>query len=300
MIVTGVEKYLRPEVIRQISRLDLRAQFIVKGFLQGLHASPFQGFSVEFSEHRKYTSGDDPQHIDWLVYAKTDRYYIKKFEAETNITGYLVMDLSHSMAYTYRQELTKFEYSICLAAALCYLMIHQHDPVGLITFDKKIRNSLPPRSKRQQIGNVLSVLANLRPSGETDIAGSLTQLAAMLKHRSLVMLMTDLLSDPEPVISALRRLRHGGHDVILFHVLDEAEVTFPFQGLVELEDPESSEKMQIDGRHFRPDYVEQIDTFCQMYRRECFQSGIDYVRLDTSMPFDKALTEYLINRKTRC
>ncbi len=137
----AVEQYLKPEVIRQISRLDLRAQFIVRGFLQGLHASPFHGFSVEFSEHRKYTTGDDPKDIDWLVYAKTDKYYVKKFEAETNITGYLVMDLSRSMAYTYRQELTKFDYAICLAAALCYLMIHQQDPVGLITFDEKIRRA---------------------------------------------------------------------------------------------------------------------------------------------------------------
>ena len=133
--MSSVEQYLKPEVIRQIARLDLRAQFIVKGFMQGMHASPFHGFSVEFSEHRKYTPGDDPHDIDWLVYAKTDKYYVKKFEAETNITGYLVMDLSKSMGYTYRQELTKFDYAICLAAALCYLMIHQNDPVGLITFD---------------------------------------------------------------------------------------------------------------------------------------------------------------------
>src|SRR4030065_2007496 len=159
----NVDQYLKPEVIRQISRLDLRAQFIVKGFLQGWHASPFHGFSVEFSEHRKYTPGDDPQDIDWLVYAKTDKYYIKKFEAETNITGYLVMDLSRSMGYTYRQELTKFDYSICLAAALCYLMIHQQDPVGGFIFDEKIRNSLPPRTKRSHLGDLLSMLARLKP-----------------------------------------------------------------------------------------------------------------------------------------
>src|SRR5213079_32344 len=154
--MTAVEKYLKPEVIRQISRLDLRAQFIVRGFLQGLHSSPFQGFSVEFSEHRKYTPGDDPADIDWLVYAKTDKYYIKKFEAETNITGYLTIDLSRSMGYTYRQQLNKFDYAISLAAALCYLMVHQQDPCGLIAFDDKIRQSLPPRSKRTQIANVLS------------------------------------------------------------------------------------------------------------------------------------------------
>src|SRR5205085_5791928 len=197
-------KYLRPEVIRQISRLDLRAQFIVKGFMQGLHASPFHGFSVEFSEHRKYTPGDDPQDIDWLVYAKTDKYYIKKFEAETNITGYLVMDLSRSMGYTYRQQLNKFDYAICLAAALCYLMVYQQDPVGLIAFDEKIRHSLPPRSKRTQLGTILSLLANLRPTGKTEIAKSLVQVAAMLKHRSLVMIFSDLLADPEPIRDALR------------------------------------------------------------------------------------------------
>lgn len=295
----SVESYLKPEVIQQIKRLDLRAQFIVKGFLQGMHASPFHGFSVEFSEHRKYTQGDDPKDIDWLAYAKTDRYYVKKFEAETNITGYLAMDLSASMAYTYRQELTKFDYSICLAAALTYMMVSQNDPVGLVTFGQKINASLPPKSKRQQIGTILSLLANLKPEGETDVAQSLIQLAAMLKHASLVMVFSDLLNDPEKVIPALRRLRHGGHDVILFHVLDEAEVEFPFTGLVELQDPETKQKLEIDADGFRKDYRDEVDAFRETYRRECFQSGIDYVPLDTSMPFDRALTEYLATRRQR-
>src|SRR5277367_5842087 len=166
VVVAGTaEKYLKPEVIRQVARLDLRAKFIVEGFISGLHASPFQGFSVEFSEHRKYTAGDNIGDIDWNVYAKTDRFYIKKFQAETNLTGYLVMDLSGSMGYTYRQELTKFEYSISLAAALCYLMIHQQDPVGLIAFDQKVCQSLAPGSKRSQLGNILSLLAKLKPEG---------------------------------------------------------------------------------------------------------------------------------------
>lgn len=295
--MTTVEKYLKPEVIRQISRLDLRAQFIVKGFLQGLHASPFHGFSVEFSEHRKYSHGDDPDDIDWLVYAKTDKYYVKKFEAETNLTGYLVMDLSASMAYSHEQELTKFEYSICLAAALCYLMIHQQDPVGLITFDEKIVDSLAPKSKRAQIGNILSLLAKLEPRDKTDIGNSLNQLAAMLKHSSLVMLFSDLLADPDEVIASLRRLRHGGHDVILFHVLDQAEVAFPFEGLVELEDPETHETIELDADAYRSEYLEEINGFRTLYARECRQSGIDYVPLDTSMQFDRALTEYLVNRR---
>ncbi len=294
-----VEKYLKPEVIRQIARLDLRAQFIVKGFLQGMHASPFHGFSVEFSEHRKYSHGDDPADIDWLVYAKTDKYYVKKFEAETNLTGYLVMDLSASMAYSHEQELTKFEYSICLAAALCYLMIHQNDPVGLITFGEKIVNSLAPKSKRAQIGNVLSMLAKLEPREKTDIGNSLNQLAAMLKHSSLVMIFSDLLADPDEVIASLRRLRHGGHDVILFHVLDQAEVSFPFEGLVELRDPESDETIEVNADAYRSEYLEEIESFRTLYARECRQSGIDYVPLDTSMQFDRALTEYLTNRRSR-
>ena len=296
----SVEKYLKPEVIRQIRRLDLRAQFVVKGFLQGLHSSPFHGFSVEFSEHRKYTHGDDPKDIDWLVYAKTDKYYVKKFEAETNITGYLVMDLSRSMGYTYRQEMTKFEYGVCLAAALCYLMIHQQDPVGLITFDRRIRQSLPPRSKRTQIGQVLSVLAKLQPDGETDISASLDQIAAMLRHRSVVMVFSDLLADPDPVLQSLFRLRHGGHDVILFHILDEAEVEFPFDGVIEFEEPERNDRVQVDATNFRRDYISEMEAFRERFRRDCFQSGIDYVALDTSMQFDKALIEYLISRRSRC
>lgn len=295
----SVESYLKPEVINQIKRLDLRAQFVVKGFMQGLHASPFHGFSVEFSEHRKYTDGDDPKDIDWLVFAKTDKYYIKKFEAETNITGYLCMDLSSSMGYTFRQELTKFDYGICLAAALCYLMIHQQDPCGLITFDERIREVLPPKSKRTQLGNVLSHLARLKPTGGTDIGKSLHQVAAMLKHRSLVMIFSDLLVDQGPVIQSLRQLRHGGHDVILFHILDEAEVKFPFDGLVELEEPESNEKIEVDAASYRGDYLAEITAFREEYRRECFQSGIDYVPLDTSMPFDRALMEYLLSRRAR-
>src|SRR6266851_9580682 len=186
--MSSTERYLRPEVIRQVARLDLRAKFIVEGFLAGLHASPFQGFSVEFSEHRKYVPGDDLHDLDWNVYAKTDKYYLKKFEAETNLTGYLVMDLSESMAYTYRQELTKFDYGICLAAALAYMMIHQQDPIGLITFDEKIRHSLPPRSKRTQLGNILAILSKLTPTGPTEIAKNLQSIAAMIRHRSLIML----------------------------------------------------------------------------------------------------------------
>ncbi|NDC64145.1 MAG: DUF58 domain-containing protein [Planctomycetia bacterium] len=298
-MVRTVEEYLKPEVVRQIARLDLRAQFIVRGFLQGLHASPYQGFSVEFSEHRKYAAGDDPKDIDWLVYAKTDKHYVKKFEAETNITGYLVIDTSGSMAYAYGRQVTKLDYSISLAAALCWLMVHQQDPCGLMVFDERLHASLPARSKRSQIAQVLSVLSRVRPSGGTDIARSLVQVAAMLRHRSLLMIFSDLLADPEPIRDALLRLRHRGHDVILFHVLDEAEVTFPFQGMVEFTEPEAHDRIVVDADAARRQYVESVRSFRDDYRRFCFHGGIDYVPLDTGMQFDRALMEYLVSRRNR-
>jgi uncharacterized protein (DUF58 family) len=297
--MSAAEKYLQPKVIRQVARLDLRAKFIVEGFLAGLHASPFQGFSVEFSEHRRYVPGDDLKDLDWNVYAKTDKYYLKKFQAETNVTGYLVMDLSASMAWTHRQELTKFEYAICLAAALGYLMIHQQDPVGLVTFDTRIQTSLPPRSKRTQLGTILSVLSNLKPAGETAVASSLHQLASMIRTKSLVMIFSDLLTDPEPVLHSLHHLRHRGNEIILFHILDEAEVHFPFEGLIEFEDVETPDRLVLDAKGMRGDYLQAIRAFQEHYRSECAKANIDYVPIDTSVSFDRALLEYLVQRQRR-
>ena len=297
--MSSAEKYLRPDVIRQVARLDLRARFIVEGFLSGLHGSPFQGFSVEFSEHRKYVPGDDLKDLDWTVFAKTDKYYLKKFQAETNVTGYLAMDLSASMAYTYRQELTKFDYAICLAAALGYLMIHQQDPVGLVTFDTRIQASLPPRSKRSHLGTILSILANLKPAGETDLAACVHQLASMIRGKSLVMIFSDLLTDPEPVLESLHHLRHRGHEIILFNILDEAEVQFPFEGLIEFTDVETPDRLTLDAKGMRADYLTAVAEFRETYRRECAKANIDYVAMDTSVGFDKALLEYLVQRQRR-
>ena len=297
--MVSVEQYLKPELASQIKRLDLRAQMIVKGFLQGMHSSPFHGFSVEFSEHRLYAPGDDPKDIDWQAYAKTERYYVKKFEAETNITGYSVMDLSQSMDYTYRQNLTKFDYCICLAAALSYLMLMQQDPVGLITFDQKIRANLPPKSRRSQFGAILSQLTKLKVAGQTELKAPLLQLASMLKHKSLIMLMSDLLADIDPTLEAIRILKHAGHDVIVFHVLDEAEVEFPFTGLVQLEDPETKQSISVNADDICQEYKENVKKFRDDLKKGLSESKIDYVPLDTSMPYDKAITEYLVSRRSR-
>jgi uncharacterized protein (DUF58 family) len=317
--MSTAERYLNPNVIAQVGRLDLRAKFIVEGFLSGLHASPFQGFSVEFSEHRKYTPGDDLKDLDWNVYAKTDRYYVRKYQAETNVTGYLVMDLSASMDWCGVREmekakvsgvqhlhgapasdrLTKFEYCICLAAALGYLMIHQQDPVGLVTVADKIRDVLPPRSKRTQLGNILALLANLKPTGQTDLAHGLHQLAALIRTKSLIMVFSDLLTDPDPLLKSLYHLRHRGNEIILFHVLDEAEVEFPFEGLVEFVDVESDEELQLDAKGMREDYQRGLADFQTMLKEEASKANIDYVPLHTGITFDKALIEYLISRQRR-
>jgi uncharacterized protein (DUF58 family) len=294
-----VASQLSPESLNQIKRLDLRARMVVRGFLQGLHSSPFHGFSVQFSEHRRYNRGDDPKLIDWLVYAKTDKYFIKRFEAETNLTGYLVVDLSQSMGFTGSQQMTKFEYSVCLAASLCYLMTMQQDPVGLITFAEKVHASLPARSRRGHFADVLAHLSNLTPAGETDLPGCLTRVAAMLRHKSLIMLFSDLLGEPSETLSALARLRHSGHDVIVFHVLDQAEVEFPFSGPIEFEDPETGELFQVDAGGFRDQYLSALEAFQATYREGCGRIQVDYVPLSTDMPFDKALTEYLISRQSR-
>jgi uncharacterized protein (DUF58 family) len=295
----AAEDYLKPEVINQIRRLDLRAQMMVKGFLQGSHASPYHGFSVQFSEHRRYAHGDDPKLIDWMAYAKTDRYFVKRFEAETNLTGYLVMDLSRSMGFTYEQELTKFQYCICLAAALSYMMISQQDPVGLITFAERVQARLPARSRRGHLAEILGQLARLEPSGAANIGPDLMRIAALLKHQSLVMVFSDLLGDPEPIISGLGRIRHAGHDVIVFHVLDASEVNFPFAGPVEFIDTETGEKITVDASGHRDDYLKQLGEYRDTLKQGCSRLRVDYVALDTSMPFDRALTEYLVSRRAR-
>ncbi len=296
---------LSPESLQQIQRLDLRARMVIRGFLQGLHSSPFHGFSVQFSEHRRYHRGDDPKLIDWLAYAKTDKYFVKRFEAETNLTGYLVMDLSKSMGFTESQSMTKFEYCTCLAASLTCLMTMQQDPVGLLTCSDKVQALLPARSRRGHLGDVLSQLSQLEPKGATGLPHCLTQIAAMLKHHSLVMLLSDLLPNgedsghPDEMISALARLKHSGHDVIVFHVLDAAEVYFPYDGPVEFEDSESGQIITVDASELREEYLSDLKEFRQRYREGCDSLRIDYVPLDTSMPFDKALTEYLIQRQNR-
>ena len=293
------EKYLKPEVVRQVARLDLRARFIVEGFLAGLHDSPYHGFSVEFSEHRRYVPGDDLRLIDWTVYAKTDKFYIKKYEAETNLQAHLLVDMSASMDYSYRGGMTKLDYAVCLAASLAYMMINQQDAVGLITFDERLRAYLPPHSRRSQLTNILTELTRTAPRGRTGLADVLNEAAQLIRRRGLVILFSDLLTDPEPVYQGLHHLRFRGHDVILFHILDEAEADFPFEGPVRFEEVETGQRLVVDPLSVRAGYLAELARFIEGFRTTCHRARIDYVQVDTSLTFDKALMSFLAARKAR-
>lgn len=297
--MTEVAEYLRPDVISQVANLELRARFIVQGFMSGLNRSPYHGFSAEFSEHRKYELGDDLRTIDWNVYAKTDRYYIKKFEAETSLDCYLCVDASRSMDYASAGFMSKFDYAICIAAALGYLSLSQQDSVGLITFDDKLRAFLPPKSKRSHLFAILAQLANTRPTGQTGLAAALHEIASRVRKRGLIILLSDLLADPEPVIEALHHLRFRGHDVIIFQVLDVAEATFPFQGQVRFEDAETSERLTTDPRSIQAAYLAALNNFIDSYKRECLLMQADFNTVNTAMTFDKALMEFLVQRQGR-
>ena len=301
------QRYLRPEVARQIRQLDLRARCIVKGFLSGLHRSIGLGASNEFDDYREYRPGDDIRGIDWNLYSRTDKYYVRKYRAETNLTATLMLDVSESMGYTHTQEMTKFEYSMCLAAALAYLVTQRRDQVGLIMFDTVIRRLLPARSSRTHLGEILSLLTSTRPTGRTDLGRSLEQSAATIRRGGLILVFSDLLGDVDNLLRALCRMRATGSDVIVFHILDEAEVSFPFTGMVEFVDPESGgagdeaegsgDTMTIDADACRADYLEAIAAFRSQIAARCAELRIDYLPLDTSMQFDRALLEYLVRRQ---
>lgn len=295
-----IEEYLRPEVIQKVRRLDLKARFIVEGFIAGLHRSPYHGFSVEFSEHRKYVPGDDVKTLDWNVLAKTGKLYVKKYRAETNLFAYLLVDVSKSMDFSSDPSgMSKLDYAICLAAALGFMMIGQQDSVGLVTFGERIQDFLRPRSTRAQLVNILGTLARTPPEGKTGLAGALVQVAELVTKRSLVLLLSDLLDDQAEVLRGMQRLRHGGHDLVVLQVLDDAEINFPFADPTVFADPESAAEVRADPEAIRANYLERFGTFTERYESECRKMGADFVQISTSMPFDKALSAFLVERKRR-
>ncbi len=290
-------KYLQPDIVSKLKGMELRARMVVEGFIAGMHKSPYHGFSVEFAEHRQYMPGDNIRAIDWKVFAKTDRYYIKKYEEETNLKGYLLLDCSRSMAYHSGQRLTKHDYAGLLSGALSYMMLHQRDAVGLVAFDDKIRRYIPPRSKAGHLHVLLKEIADQTPSEKTDIAVALHEMAERIKRRGLVIIMSDLLDEPSKIISGLRHFRYNGHEVILFHILDPRERDFAFGAEAVFKDMETGEEMTTLPFQIKKDFAKLAKEFAGEIALACRQSNIDYHPIDTAMPFDKALYGFLAKRE---
>jgi len=289
-------RFLDPVVVSRLATMELRARLVVEGFVTGLHRSPYKGFSVEFAEHRQYMPGDPLKHIDWKVFGKTDRFYIKEYEEETNLRGYILLDASASMGYG-ADAISKLEYCRYLSAALIYLMLKQQDSVGLLTFDESVRTFIPPRSSPGQLRLLLSELEGTPPSAATDVGLALHDLARRIKRRGLIVLISDLLDNPDAVISGLKHFRHLKHEVVVFHVLDPRETQFSFEADVTFRDMETGETMTTEPFTIRRDYVEAVDRWRARLRRECAESRIDYVPIRTSTPYDRALFSYLEKRK---
>jgi len=334
----SLAQFLDPAVIQEVGRLDLRARFIVEGFLAGLHSSPLRGFSVEFSEHRKYAPGDDPRSIDWKVYARTDRLFVRQFQAETHLACHLLVDTSASMGYVgplgpggpgratdapaadgggsagpagsggggwslseaWPQPAAKLLYAVHLAAALGYLVTRQRDAVGLgLIGEGGLLELRPARSRRAHLVELLGVLAGVVPRGTTGLAEGIAAALRRIPHRGVIVLLSDLLTDTEAVLDALHHVRYRGHDLIVFHVLDAAETAFPFEGPVRLEDPESGTALVVEAGGVRAAYRAALERWRAVLRTRITALRGDYVALDTATPFDKALIEFLVERARR-
>ncbi|MCX7929562.1 MAG: DUF58 domain-containing protein [Chlorobi bacterium] len=291
-----VAKYLDPRVVSQIATMELRARLIVEGFLTGMHRSPFHGFSAEFSEHRAYHPGDDLRYLDWKVLGRTDRYYVKQFEEETNLRAVIAVDQSASMAYASDGMISKFTYATYLAAALAYLAMLQKDAVGLALYDDTLAQYFPPRARRSYIGELLAALDRAQPSQKTDTARSLELLAERLNRRSLVIVMSDFFDDIEQVATSLKHFRHDRHEVIAIHILDRRELDFRFGLAATFRDMETGEEMITQPLQLRAAYTAAVEEFIEQIKAICYAANIDYMQAVTDQPFDRLLREYLVRR----
>jgi uncharacterized protein (DUF58 family) len=297
--IQSYRRYLQPDVVSRLKTMELRARMVVEGFMTGLHKSPYHGFSVEFAEHRQYMPGDNIRYIDWKVYGKSDRFYVKEFEEETNLKAYLLLDTSASMGYTSEKKyLPKLEYCSYLSAAFSFLMLKQRDSVGLVGFDEKIHTYIPPRSAASHLHILLQYLDKQEPTEKTDIAETLHEMAERIKRRGLIVILSDLLDDPARIIAGLKHFRHRKHEVIVLHVLDPAEREFSFPREAIFEDMETGEEITTLPWQIKKDYQNAINTVFDDFARECRMSNIDYHLIDTSQSYDYSLFAYL-NKRSR-
>jgi uncharacterized protein (DUF58 family) len=301
-----VRKYLDPVIVSRLNNMEMRARLIVEGFITGLHKSPYHGFSVEFAEHRPYNPGDELRHVDWKVFGKTDRHYVKQYEEETNLRHYVVLDTSPSMQYKHTNELSKLEYGAYLASALHYLMLKQRDATGLIAFDETVHTLMRPKSTPSYVRQILATLERLtqnRGGGrKTSAASVLNEVAERIARRSLVVIITDLFENigaHDELLKALRHLRYRGHEVLVFHVLEsdtERRFRFPDVPMV-FRDMETGEELSLQPAQLRENYTDAVRHFSEHFRRQCLVYNIDFVELDTGEPYDTSLLAYLNKRK---
>jgi uncharacterized protein (DUF58 family) len=286
---------LQPDAVSRIARLELQARQVVEGFLSGLHRSPYFGQSVEFVQHREYVAGDDPRRIDWKAWSKTDKYYIKQYEEDTNLRCTLLVDASESMQFG-TQKLNKFEYACAVAACLAYLLLRQQDSVGVITFDDAIRQTVPMRSKRNHLHSILAALNTEEPAKKTDMFSLLRSVADEQSQRGMIVVISDLFAPRDGLFKGLKLLRHRGHDVLLFHVMDDEELDFNYAGTTKFEGLEEMGDLVCDPRALREGYLEAVNSFLADVRRNCARNVVDYHTIRTSEHLDAALAHYLNHR----
>ncbi len=288
-----------PSALAKFGKLSLVARSVVEGFLSGIHQSPYKGFSVEFAEHRQYYPGDEIRHIDWRVYGKTDRWFIKEYEQETNLHAHILLDASGSMAYRGKGT-SKLEYAAWIAASLAYLMLHQHDAVGLLVHDHKIRTTLPPHAGPKQLPRILQALEAGQPGGETGLAPLWHDLAGRVRRKGMFIILSDCFDKLPDLLLALRNLRHRRHDVLLLHILAPEEIEFPFRRMTQFRNLEQpGHKLLLDAAQMRQEYLKNFRTFCDGLRIGARDMQIDYHLLRTDEPVERALGHYLTRRMSR-
>ena len=289
------KRFLHPDAIKRISRLDLRARHIVEGFLSGMHRSPYFGQSVEFRQHREYVPGDDLRHVDWKVWARQDRLTVKQFEEDTNLRCTLMVDVSSSMAYG-KGAMNKYEIACTIAASMAYLILNQQDAVGCVSFDETIRRTVPTRTKRTHLNSIIESLNVQDPSDKTDMSALLRRVAETYPRRGIMVLISDLLTDRDSLFKGLRLLRQRGHDVMVLHVMDDDELDFPFAGPTRFEGLESDDALNCNPRALREGYLEALGVFLDELRHRSARNGIDYRLIRTSEPLDAALATFISTR----
>lgn len=288
-------RYLDPEGLARVGNMELVARQVVEGFLTGRHRSPYHGFSVEYLDHRAYTPGDEIRTLDWKILARTDKYYVKLFQDETNLRAYILLDCSKSMAFK-SGKLSKLEYGSYLAAALAHLMLHQNDAVGLVQFDKEVRHYLSPRARPTQFRRILDLLDDAPVGADTDVGAMLHDMAERIKRRGLVILISDLIDDESKIANGLQHFRHKNHEVIVFHVMDDAELTFPYDRLTRFKDMEGAGRVVANPKSLRNRYLARINAFIDGVKAVCFERDISYNLANTKEPYDSFLAAYLEKR----